>query len=68
MAHLRLEGLIKVFVFLMRASTASREEPTSSLARNASRFAIQLSACSASRLNSCEMCVMGGEGGTVSFQ
>lgn len=45
-------ALSKSSCFLMRASTLSKESPLSSLARKASRAAIQFSACSQSRLNS----------------
>ncbi len=48
-----LIALSKSSCFLMRASTLSRESPLSSLAKKASRAAIQFSACSQSRLNSC---------------
>lgn len=47
-----LMALSKSSCFLMRASTLSRESPLSSLARKASRAAIQFSACSQSLLKS----------------
>lgn len=47
-----LMALSKSSCFLIRASTLSRESPLSSLARKASRAAIQFSACSQSLLKS----------------
>lgn len=46
-------ALSKSSCFLMSASTLSKESPLSSLARKASRAAIQFSACSQSLLKSC---------------
>jgi len=55
-------ALSKSSCFLMSASTLSRLSPLSSLARKASRAAIQFSACSQSLLKSCRGASQQGAG------